>query len=208
MGLSSDPVAVVDPELKVYGLKNLRVKDASIMPMVVSGNTNAPFIMIAQKGSVLIKKHWQPSNVNWRSDFGHGKKEVNYIPSGPINNNPTYSYRRKNGVYQNWANHGHGILGGNQGPLSPGIGGNPVYTNRSGHHTNQSFMAPRPNVRNYRSTDFKSNGVYGKRGKCEHTTTPYEGLFQNDGRNKISDPLENRSGGIFQDTNDILEEEF
>jgi len=57
MGPSSDPMAVVDPELKGYGMKNLRVMDASIMPMVVSGNTNAPVIMIAEKGSDLIKKH-------------------------------------------------------------------------------------------------------------------------------------------------------
>ncbi len=42
MGPPGDPTAVVDPELRVYGIHNLRVIDVSIMPNVVSGNTNAP----------------------------------------------------------------------------------------------------------------------------------------------------------------------
>nr|CAH7714293.1 unnamed protein product [Callosobruchus chinensis] len=58
MGPSNDPGAVVDHELKVYGIKNLRVVDASIMPTIVRGNTNAPVLMIAEKASDDIKKHW------------------------------------------------------------------------------------------------------------------------------------------------------
>lgn len=58
MGPSNDPDAVVDAKLRVYGINNLRVIDASIMPTICSGNTNAPVIMIGEKGADLIKKDW------------------------------------------------------------------------------------------------------------------------------------------------------
>ncbi|XP_043597272.1 glucose dehydrogenase [FAD, quinone]-like isoform X1 [Bombus pyrosoma] len=58
MGPSSDPEAVVDPRLRVYGVIGLRVIDGSIMPNIVSGNTNAPIIMIAEKGSDMVKAEW------------------------------------------------------------------------------------------------------------------------------------------------------
>ncbi len=57
MGAAADPNAVVDPELRVSGLDNVRVADASVMPDVVAGNTNAPTMMIADKAAEMIAGH-------------------------------------------------------------------------------------------------------------------------------------------------------
>ena len=56
MGLPSDPMTVVDECLRVAGIERLRVIDASVMPAITSGNTNAPTMMIAEKGAALLRE--------------------------------------------------------------------------------------------------------------------------------------------------------
>jgi len=72
MGPPSDIQAVVNHQLKVYGVPRLRVIDASIMPTIVSGNTNAPTIMIGEKGADMIKDDWSGVRDNRvRRSSGH-----------------------------------------------------------------------------------------------------------------------------------------
>jgi choline dehydrogenase len=54
--MGTDTMAVVDPRLRVHGIAGLRVIDASVMPAVTTGNTNAPTIMIGEKGAAMIKE--------------------------------------------------------------------------------------------------------------------------------------------------------
>ena len=58
--MGNDPMSVVDNELKVHGIKQLRIADASIMPTLTSGNTNAPCIMIGEKCAAMVLKDAEP----------------------------------------------------------------------------------------------------------------------------------------------------
>ncbi|XP_060532829.1 glucose dehydrogenase [FAD, quinone] [Cylas formicarius] len=58
MGPQSDPYAVLDPQLRVYGVAGLRVIDASIMPTITNGNIQAPVMMIGERGSDFVKDYW------------------------------------------------------------------------------------------------------------------------------------------------------
>jgi choline dehydrogenase-like flavoprotein len=54
MGMPSDEMAVVDTDLKVRGFENLRIVDGSIMPTIITGNTNTPIIAFAEKAADLV----------------------------------------------------------------------------------------------------------------------------------------------------------
>ncbi len=56
--MGSDDDAVVDPQLRVVGVRGLRIADAAIMPTITSGNTNSPTLMIAEKAAAMIKANW------------------------------------------------------------------------------------------------------------------------------------------------------
>lgn len=62
MGPLHDPLAVVDHELRVHGVRGLRVVDASVIPKVTSGNTNAAIIMIGEKAAHLMRRAWGARN--------------------------------------------------------------------------------------------------------------------------------------------------
>lgn len=82
MGPSSDPMAVVDPQLKVYGIDHLRVIDASIMPTITTGNTNVPTIMIAEKAADMVKLHFlgPPRRIHQSNEISKNTHHMNEIP--------------------------------------------------------------------------------------------------------------------------------
>nr|XP_026497969.1 glucose dehydrogenase [FAD, quinone]-like [Vanessa tameamea] len=68
MGKVDDPTSVVDSELKVLGIKGLRIVDASVMPTITSVNTNAPTMIIAERASDFIKSEYWTRTSDWLND--------------------------------------------------------------------------------------------------------------------------------------------
>lgn len=89
LGARGDPDAVVDPLLQVQGIDRLRVADASVMPAVPSGNTNAPTIMIGERAADFIKKRWLNDNQNPYNANGHGGL-TNALLASDAHTRPTY----------------------------------------------------------------------------------------------------------------------
>jgi choline dehydrogenase len=54
--MGQDPMSVVDGELKVYGIQNLRIADASIMPRITTGNTMAPCVIIGERAAEILRR--------------------------------------------------------------------------------------------------------------------------------------------------------
>ncbi|KAK7041541.1 hypothetical protein SK128_019002, partial [Halocaridina rubra] len=81
MGPSWDPEAVVDSQLRVYGVIGLRVVDASIFPTIITGNTNAAVTMIGEKASQIIKDYY-------------ANKDFNQMPIMPIKQERTLFVKR------------------------------------------------------------------------------------------------------------------
>lgn len=84
MGPDWDPESVVDPELRVRGITGLRVADASIMPVIPAGHTNAVVFMIGEKAADMIKSTW----------LGKSEQDVIHPPiSDSYSSNEIPSYR-------------------------------------------------------------------------------------------------------------------
>lgn len=94
MGPKSDPMAVVDNKLLVHGLTNVRIVDASAMPLLVSGNTHATIVMMAERAVDFIKEKWSGGNVVVNR-FGDQNQRIPAVtsPSLQLTNNrrPSFS---------------------------------------------------------------------------------------------------------------------
>jgi choline dehydrogenase len=88
MGPAGDPGSVVDAELRVHGIAGLRIADASVMPAITSGNTNAPTMMIAEKASLLLRADRARRHAGAATAAGGGAERA---PTAPVRPAPTHA---------------------------------------------------------------------------------------------------------------------
>ncbi|XP_072934415.1 glucose dehydrogenase [FAD, quinone]-like [Epargyreus clarus] len=107
MGAADDPMAVVDPQLKVYGIDGLRVVDASIMPTVPTANTAAPTVMIAERGSEFILTRHQLFKNQHGSGLNNKAGAGNTDESSYTHWNKDQDYNRRDTHWKPWAKNWH-----------------------------------------------------------------------------------------------------
>ncbi|KAH1001172.1 hypothetical protein HUJ04_013419 [Dendroctonus ponderosae] len=92
MGPKSDPLAVVDNKLLIHGLNNVRIMDASAMPVLVSGNTHATIVMMAERGVDFIKEKWLEANTI-EERLGQDSQRSPGVQA-PVKQSASYSFNR------------------------------------------------------------------------------------------------------------------
>lgn len=104
MGPKSDKMSVVDNQLMVHGIDGIRITDASAMPIIVSGNTHATIVMMAERGVDFIKKRWLTTSLNNRigSEDLSGINSNSYVVTPAVMFKPSYHYtgNSQNGPFQ------------------------------------------------------------------------------------------------------------
>ncbi|XP_045770259.1 glucose dehydrogenase [FAD, quinone]-like isoform X2 [Maniola jurtina] len=106
MGAADDPMAVVDPQLKVYGIDGLRVADASIMPTVVSGNTAGPVVMIGERAAEFVITKYQEQLRNLYGENASSlSSDSDYSASNDRWNNNDSGNDKWDGRWKPWDKH-------------------------------------------------------------------------------------------------------
>lgn len=158
MGPTTDPLAVVDNKLQVYGLVGVRIMDASVMPTLVSGNTHATCVMIAERGVNFIKEKWLGSVLGNRAGY---------------DTSPNYYPNTQKPVYTNSVNHQHGH---HSPPKTDWTKDTPYYGNQGSQH-NYQFHQNHPHMPNPFDQDTNNRGEYYEHHQQNNDYDPYANYY-------------------------------